>query len=214
VRQYRGRQASTPVLFRFGVFDNLEVRLGTPGVVWLSEEMTAEGQTEFDRTSRGFSYPTLGAKWQFLGGEGGSSPAVGVLLTWSLPLGTAEFSPEKSELDALLLADFPLTEKASLTLNGGLLLRYDEETRSCYQEGLGALAFVHSLRPSLDYFVELAGGGPQSDGGEGFVQADAGVLVRPQPNWQLDFAVSRGLTEFSTDWGLSVGLSFVLFSGF
>lgn len=209
---FRARQFNTPILFRFGAFENLEVRIETAGYTWYDQRLLDSGATVYNESNTGFANPSIGLKWQFAETpEDSYQPAVGVLLNWGLPVGSEVFRPEKSEWSAILLVDFPLPRNLSLTLNGGVSFRYDETTRDCYEDGVGALVFSGPIASKTHYFLELAGGGPQSDGGEGWIQVDGGIAHRITDSFQVDFSVIRGLAEYTTDWGVSGGLSFYLF---
>ncbi|UCF38032.1 MAG: transporter [Acidobacteriota bacterium] len=208
----RLRQFSTPLLFRFGAFENLELRLETAAFTWYDQRLRHFGETLFDESDSGFANPTVGLKWQFVETPDDSyQPAVGVLLNWALPIGSEAFRPEKSEWTAIMLVDFPLPRSMSLTLNGGVSFRYDETTRNCYEDGVGALVFAAPLGSSTGFFLEVAGGGPQSDGGEGWAQFDGGITHRLSDGLQVDAAIVRGLTDYTGDWGFAAGLSFYIF---
>lgn len=210
--EFRSRQTNIPLLFRYGVFENLEVRLETSGMTWTNQELTDSETEVLSDSAKGFANPTIGMKWQFVETpENSYRPSVGVLLSWALPVGSEGFHPEKSELGTIVLVDFPLPRELGLTLNGGVYFRYDDFTKDCFREGLGSLAFTAPVSTSTSLFIEVAGGGPTADGGEGYAVIDGGVLHRISNGFQIDLAVLRGLTDYSTDWGFSGGLSFYLF---
>lgn len=208
----RFRQFSTPLLLRYGLFENLEFRVETSGFNWNDLRIREPGQPAVSSSDSGLANPSLGLKWRFVDTpENSYQPAVALLLNWGLPVGSEGFHSEKSSFGALLLVDFPLPNSLSLTLNGGLYSRWDDATRDCFKEGLGALSLSAPLAAKTGMFIEVAGGGPQADGGEGYALIDGGITHLLSDSLQLDFAVTRGLTSQTTDWGFAGGLSFYLF---
>lgn len=208
----RSRQYGTPFLLRFGLMDRLELRIDSYGGTWISNSLEERGQVTYDQSDKGFSNPSVGVKWRLNDQKEGSwKPALGVLVQSDLPVGSKDYRPEKAGISAGFLADFPLPQAFSLTFNAIAAVRHDSFTGEYYNRGLGALALGRALSRKTSFYIEVAGGGPQGDGGEGFVLIDGGLAYSVAPGLVIDCAISRGLTEFSPDWGVGVGASFYLF---
>jgi hypothetical protein len=202
----------TPIAFRFGLFENLEFRLNTFGFAFSEDRLTVGPGPTTKRSDCGFSFPAIGLKWQLLDPpDQGYRPYLGVIISWDLPYGSKNFRPPKNRFSTTLLVDVPLPADLALVFNAGVGFPYDEITRRRFVQGLGAVALVAPVGGGTSCFLEIAGEGPQSDGGEWQVLVDGGLLFLLSNSVQLDLAVQRGLTQFSTDWGATVGLSFYLF---
>lgn len=208
----RSRQYGTPFLLRVGLIDRLELRLESYGGTWVSNRLEERGSVLYDESDKGFSNPSVGVKWRLNDQKEGSwRPALAVLVQSDLPVGSEDYRPGKAGISGGFLADFPLPKALSLTFNAGAAVRHDVFTGEYYTRGLGTLMLVRALSAKSSFFVEVAGGGPQGDGGEGFALIDGGLVYSIAPGLAVDFAISRGLTEFSPDWGIGIGASFYLF---
>ncbi|HUV13892.1 MAG TPA: transporter [Acidobacteriota bacterium] len=204
---------TTPLLLRYGLLENLELRVATDGVSWQNERTLAFDSLN-DKSTTGFANPSLGLKWQINNPEEDSyQPSVGFLFDWSLPVGSEAFSPEKSEIELTGLLNFPLPKNFGLTLNGAVGWPYDSDTESCYTQGFGAVALSNGLTDRTGVFVEVYIDSPTSDGGHEQIFMDAGATYLVAPGYQIDFAVFKGLGRVSSDWAVAGGLTFYILDG-
>jgi len=208
----RQQQFSTPVLFRYGLFNNFELRLSTQGVSASYQDSPPSGTGFQEDNEWGFGYPSVGLKWQLTEPpESCSKPLLGILLMLDLPVGSQSFRPPKNVFSTTLLVDFPLRGDFSLVLNAGASFPFDSGTKTRYTEGIGTIAFTGPLGQDLGFFMEIAGGGPQSDDGETWAVVNGGIVFPLTRRFQLDLAVSRGVNRYSSDWGATIGFSFYVF---
>jgi len=204
---------TTPLLLRYGLLENLELRVATDGVSWQNERTLAFDSLD-DQSTTGFANPALGFKWQINDpDEDSNQPSVGFLFNWSLPVGSEAFSPEKSEIELTGLVDIPLPNSFGLTLNGAVGWPYDSDTESCYTQGFGAVVLSNGLTDRTGVFVEVYIDSPTSDGGHEQIFMDAGATYLVAPGFQIDFAVFKGLGRVSSDWALTGGLTFYILNG-
>lgn len=97
------------MLWRYGVTNNIEVRLGMDGVHERCGKESVTGVTPI----------TVGTKVRFYQGEG-LTPSVALLANVALPVASKAFRPSNFAPSMYLLADHDVTDKINLTYNAGL----------------------------------------------------------------------------------------------
>ena len=100
------------LLLRYGVAENLELRAGLGS--YTSLEINGAG---FSRTASGFQDMSIGAKYNFLSGEG--QPSISGLASISLPVGDDAFSSDEVVPSLSVLADYAIDETFSVSSNLG-----------------------------------------------------------------------------------------------
>jgi hypothetical protein len=205
---------TTPLLLRYGLLENVELRVSTDGVSWQNQRSLAAGGDLSEKSTTGFASPGLGFKWQINDPEGDSyEPSIGFLFDWDLPIGSEAFRPEKSEIELTGLADFPLPANFGLTVNGGVTWPYDADTERRYTQGSGAIVLSNSISDRAGLFGEVYIDSPTSDGGHEEIWVDGGVTYLVAPSYQIDFAVFKGVGRVSSDWAVTGGLTFYISDG-
>jgi hypothetical protein len=141
------RLLSTPLLLRFGVLDNLELRVET------------DGYSSGDDAS-GFAPIGVGFKYRF-------ADNYGVIVGVSPPSGTSDFESEDTSGDVRLAADYAYGDKWAFNPNVGLA--FEEDSTSL----LAALTVQYNVSETLNVFVDAGSSGSSVmlDGGVAWVLA-------------------------------------------
>jgi hypothetical protein len=147
------------------------------------------------------------AKWLVHPATGGALPAIAVLPSLSLPMGSPEFSAGHTQFTLSGLFDWSLPGGTSLSLNGDGSRPLDDAGGSdswtlSSEAGLGVPLQRH-WAVSGDVFVSDA----QASGATAEWAADAGVEFFPNPSTQLDFIVVHTLSAPDRASGAQLGYS-------
>lgn len=181
-------------LFRYGVVDKLELRLGG---TFLIEEFKSPG---FETDAKGVADFMIGAKYNFVT-EHQSIPDIALLFHLFLPVGGEEFKPTKTEPQAVVSMAKSVNDFLSLGTNIGTQYNSaDEEMNYLY-----TLAAGLGLSEKLGAFIEIYSEMFQSS--KPFMSLDAGFTYLLLPNLQLDISGGNGLFHNSKFWYLGTGLS-------
>jgi len=183
------RSTSLVGLFRFGVSDGLELRLGAP---------------LFTSPDSGYGDLEVGAKWHLLDNEG-ARPSFALIPSVILPTGEDGFSAEVFDVHATL-PDLALIGVGGVAdgWGAGLLagfLRGD----SYLQQTFGAL-LGHTVGPWSPY-VEVAHVRTDLDGAPDSSFLGGGLKYLVSNDIQIDVNFDRGLTGESPDWLFGLGLA-------
>lgn len=127
------RLLSTPLLLRFGVLENLELRVETDG--YLSAD-----------DANGFAPIGVGFKYRF-------AENYGVIVGISPPSGTSEFESDETSGDVRLAADYAYGEKWAFNPNIGVAIGEDSTSL------LAALTVQYNVSPTLNVFADAGSSG-------------------------------------------------------
>lgn len=194
---------STPTLVRFGITDNLELRVESDGAM----RQRSSGAGLAGVTERGYADASLGLKWHAMDGEG-SRPSVGLLLHADLSTGSAAFRDEGTRPSARLVAEWEMPNDMSIGVMPGI--GYQKQDGGNMFGILGLVA-GKAWNDRLRSFVEISSphiARSAHGGTEASLTVGAAYLVRK--NVQIDTALSRGLNPRTADLSLTFGLSFKL----
>jgi hypothetical protein len=138
---------STPLLLRFGVRDNLELRVETGGYVSADD-------------ANGFAPVGIGFKYRF-------AENYGVIVGVSPPSGTSEFKSRDTSGNVRLAADYAYGEKWAFNPNIGVAIEEDSTSL------LTALTVQYNVSPTLNVFGDVGaeGSSVMLDGGVAWVLA-------------------------------------------
>jgi len=178
-------------LFRIGIIDRVELRL-----------MILEfGKFKVDGTElgSGMSPIAIGTKIKFWD-ENGALPETALLAHVTLPVGGADFSPEKMEYDFRFSMAHTLSEKLALGYNVGGEFVYNGVDYDA--SGLYTLSLGVGMSDNAGVFFEFFG---DFNDDHSF---DAGFTYLLGPLTQLDFSGGFGLTDAAQDYFLSAGITF------
>ena len=184
-------------LLRFGLLDNLELRLG-----WNFEEgITKVGEDKLDDIASGFS-PLLAGLKVNITEEKGLLPEIGLIGHVFLPFtASTDYRPETTGVDFRLSLAHTLNENSSIAYNIGAQWGNDSpEAAYIY-----TLAYGYSITEKFGAYAELYGDFPEDSKANHFW--DAGLTYLIAHNIQLDATIGRSITE-GQDILISGGVSF------
>jgi hypothetical protein len=184
-------------LLRYGILDNLELRLG-----WNFEELrTTVNGTELMNITSGFS-PLLAGMKVNITQENGWVPTIGLVGHLYLPVSAgADYKPETTGVDFRFSFDHTLSEKSGLAYNIGAQWG-DDSPEAAY---VYTLVYGYSITDCLGFYAELYGNFPENNSAHHFW--DAGITYLVSPNFQLDATVGSSITT-GQDLLLAAGFSY------
>lgn len=197
------RTWSSPTLLRLGVGQAFELRVETDGRLIERSTDLASGAAS---TARGYADTALGVKWHARDASDGM-PSLGMLFHVDLDSGSAAFRGNGTRPSLRLSAEWDLPDDYALGVMPGLASNVNQAGQR-YTSAIFGVVLGKQWNQHWRSFVELAA--PEiahvRDGGP-VVTFDVGGAYLLSPKWQIDSALSRGLTRYTTDWSLTVGLS-------
>ena len=187
-------------LLRFGLLENLELRLGWNFVEQRNKLSTA--QEEFIQS--GLSPLLLGMKVN-ISQEKGWLPTIGLIGHLFLPFTASDdFKPQNTSVDFRFAFDHTLSDSSSIAYNLGAQWEAD----SLGAAYIYTLAYGYSITDSFGLYAELYGDLPENNRSNHFW--DAGVTYLILPNLQLDATIGTSITK-GQDLLLSGGFSYRIF---
>ncbi len=187
-------------LLRFGVLDNLELRLGW-NVVEQSNKVTDVAPAVIES---GLSPLLLGVKVN-IAQEKGWLPTIGLIGHLFLPFTASEyFKPQYTSVDFRFAFDHTLSDTSSIAYNLGAQWEAD----SLGAAYIYTLAYGYSITDSFGFYAELYGDLPEKNRSNHYW--DAGVTYLILPNLQLDATIGTSITK-GQDLLLSGGFSYRIF---
>lgn len=183
-------------LLRYGILDNLELRVG-----WNYEEIRTEFNGQETSNVSGLSPLLFGAKVAIVE-EKGWKPEIGLIGHLFLPFtASSDFKPEFTSADFRFAFNHTLNEKSGIAYNiGGQYGGDSPELAYVY-----TLAYGYAITETFGAYVELYGDLPEDNRANHFW--DAGLTYAIAPLVQLDATIGQSITE-GQDLLLSVGVSF------
>ncbi len=172
-------------LLRYGLLDNLELRVG-----WdFTETKTEINGTELDDVASGLSPLLLGTKIGVIE-EKGWLPQIGLIGHLFLPFSAGnDFRPETTGVDFRFSFAHTLSEKSSLSYNLGAEWGNDSpEAAYIY-----TISYGYSVTDTFGIFAELYGDLPEDSSPNHLW--DAGLTYRLSDSIQLDATIGSGITE-------------------
>jgi hypothetical protein len=199
-----GSEATTAgeILVRWGVFKNLEVRLGLPTYTWIDES---------DGSSSGFLDSFVGLKYQvaFAPGSGflGGMEAA-LIVSTTIPTGGAEVASSEWQPAAILALGWDLGGNLGAGANFGVGRPADGEDRYTTAWASGVLGV--GLSDEVSLFFELIGFNREEVRGPNTLTFQTGAVYLLSPDLQLDVRAARRLTDRGADLLLGTGVSWRL----
>jgi len=172
-------------LLRYGVLDNLELRVG-----WdFSEIRTEINGRELDNIASGLSPLLLGTKIAVTK-EKGLLPEIGLIGHVFLPFTAgSDFRPETTGIDFRFSFAHTLSQKSSIGYNLGAQWGNDSpEAAYVY-----TIAYGYSITDTFGFYAELYGDLPEDSSANHLW--DAGFTYLLSDSIQLDATVGSGITE-------------------
>jgi len=185
------------MLIRYGLLDNLELRLGWDFV----EGKTKINGNAINNITSGFSPLLLGFKTE-IAKEKGVLPEIGFLGHLYLPFSAStDYKPETTGVDFRFSFAHTLSEKSSLAYNLGAAWGNDSpEAAYVY-----TLVYGYSITDKLGAYVELYGDLPENNKANHLWNFGFTYLV--SNNLQLDILGGTSITE-GQDFMIAAGISF------
>ena len=201
---FEERSVFTPTLLRLGVTDRLELRLASGALSHVSVSLGGGS----DDGTLGYSPLSFGAKYLFMDADpSGGIPSLGAILHVEIPSGSGAFSTEDVAISFVVAADWDLSDRWSLGVNGGGLYA-DDDVAGSETWGLVTSALGFGITDQTGAFVELAVDGLGLEKDARAVIFDAGVTNLITNGMQVDAALGSGLTdETNPDFFVTVGFS-------
>jgi hypothetical protein len=171
------RAIATPLLLRYGVSKEFEMRVEGNGYVH------ANG-------ANGFAPLSIGAKYHFH-----DAPSLGIIARIFPPSGTGAQRSHATTADVRLAADIDLGGKWSINPNAGVASEDDGSGR--FGSGLAALTVQYNLSDRANVFVDGAVQSPEERRGGASVVVDAGTAWIAGRDTQFDISAGwrvRGST--------------------
>lgn len=194
------RTTSAVALFRYGVGDDFELRLGAP--------LYTETRVDFGRfsdTESGYGDLEAGVKWHLLD-NGGVRPSFALIPSVILPTGEDGFTAGDPVYQLNAIAEWTLASGWGIGALAGYLNGPDGDDH--YGQETFALAAGRSLAsPEWSAYGEAAY--VKSDLGDGSDAAflGAGIKYLVTNDVQLDLSFDRGLNDDAADWLFGFGLA-------
>lgn len=195
------RTTSLVALLRFGVTDDLELRLGGPAYTEARFEFGP-----FHETESGYGDLEVGLKWHLLDNEG-SRPSFALIPSVILPTGEDGFSAEDPVYQLNAMSEWTLTNGWGIGALVGVLNGPSGDDDRFYQETFGLAAGRSLPSPAWSAYGEVVFVTTDLDGASDSSFAGAGIKYLAGNNVQLDLSFDRGLTSDSPDWLFGLGLS-------
>ena len=201
---HRRTSFRTPVKVRLGVIARLELHLETDGFARDWGVLPSGGVG----SATGGADLGLGGKVHLFDQQR-LLPSTAILLSVSLPVGSAAFTEGNTSLSPTLAVSWDLGTRWSIGANLGATIALTE--RDIHPDSFRFAAALWRtwapLSERLSSFVEPSGEVPL-DGSEPALQIQGGVAYLFTPLVQLDLAAIVGLTAAAADFGMTLGFSF------
>lgn len=184
-------QYAVPYLFRVGVTDDWELRFSGDFVQVQGREL-------------GTSDIAVGFKYRILDNPDDWSFAV--LATVDAPMGSGSFRGIIFTPGITLITDRPLDDETSLVLNASATLDKEDVNGPLYIDYFAGACVSRQLNDEWGGYLELSTLGPdQAIGGTFQTILDAGLSYTANPDWVLNLAVFKGLSNTGMNWGGYIG---------
>ena len=190
-------------LLRIGLSERTELRIGWAG--FQDQDQYGGGQS---LRSDGAGDTELGVKIALTKSRA-TGPLTALLVSTSIPSGTADFSTERFDPAFRLAVAHSLSDSIDLGYNVGVVWQSElEETgHHTLTSMIYTLATGFSLSDRWGLFVELFGELGLSETGPPAHSFDGGLTYLLRPNLQLDMAGGVGLSSAADDWFALVGIT-------
>ena len=194
--EYENNTSYGSTLLRFGLFEFLELRLGTDLLNHRSKLPGLASRDEFGMSPMGFGFKAA------LSREEGMRPEVAFIGSWQVPrTGRESFSSDKWQHSYVFAFSHTLSDRWGLGYNLGYQ----------FEGGFDASRFIYSLvfgyAPTGRWSIFMEAYGNKTSGIPLDARADAGLTWLAWPCFQLDLSGGLGITEVSPRGFISAGFS-------
>ncbi len=202
----RTRNVSTPILMRYGISKNGELRIQTDGRLINRTDDTGTGVQASDH---GAADTALSVKWHLADGED-IHPSLGVIMQADLDTGSLGFRGNGVRPSIRTPIEWELPMQFDVGIMPGLALDRTDAGRRFASASFGVVlgkAWTDNLRT----FVELSAPQiTQARNGGTQLSFDTGISYLLSNDCQIDTAILRGLNKNTPDTTWTIGFSFRL----
>lgn len=201
--QERSYIAATPTLLRFGVSNDVELRVGTDGFIRYADR---ESVIQTRSVTKGFGDVSLGMKWH-AAKQAGLSPSLALLAGATFDSGSAEFRGNGVRPSVAVAAEWKLHDGMAVGFMPGVTFDKTADGRSFTSSQLG-LTFSKAWTGKFSTSVEYAAPrlAASEFGGNVAYYGFGGAYLLSKTS-QLDFAFQHGTTSNTPDMAVVVGFS-------
>jgi Putative MetA-pathway of phenol degradation len=192
------RRLGTDILWRGGLTDRLEFRLGVEPIVHLTNDV--------DET--GFGDIALAVKYRVLdAAEPPWRPTIALLPFVKIPTASDPIGSERVDFGLALLATRELPWNLTADFNAGVAAVGQRSPEGFLVQAFTSLAVSRKLTDRLSAFVELFFRTREERGGRNALGADAGAIYLLTPRIALDAAAEAGVLGDGNDYAFRGGIS-------
>lgn len=205
----RTRDHTAPeLLFRIGLVENLELRIGWEGYSWTESQFEAETRsgrrTTLDEWTQGARDLSMGFKHKLLE-QNGWIPHFGVLGAVTVPSGSAGFNSGDVEPELILLWAYDVTDSLGVAGNIGLAVPTEDGSR--FFQTFASLSVALAVSDRVGIYTEYFGFYPNAEGSDSAHSMNSGLTYLINNNFQIDLRVGAGLNEEADDFFAGVGFA-------
>jgi hypothetical protein len=192
----------SPFTARIGLFDWLEARVGTDGLLIQADE---SGRVA------GFGNTQLGAKLRLWADPGGV-PVLSILPTINLPTASADkgLGSGSADYTVVLLTGTDLGRHAHVDVNYGVGAIGSLGDRSRFVQHLVSLSASDAISDNWNPYLEVFWFSRPDAGGTGMTSIDGGAIYQIGARYALDGGVQFGATANAPRFGVFGGLSMIV----
>lgn len=205
----RTRDHTAPeLLFRIGLVENWELRIGWDGYSWTENQFEVESRDEKRITqelwTQGANDMSLGFKCKLVE-QDGWIPHFGVLGAITLPSGSAGLSSGDVDPELILLWAYDLTDSLAVAGNVGFAVPTQDGSR--FFQTSASISIAMAMTERLGAYAEYYGFYPNARGADCAHTFNAGLTYLVSNNFQIDARVGAGLNEEASDFLAGVGFA-------
>lgn len=205
----RSRDHTAPeLLFRIGLIENLELRIGWDGYSYTdtqSRGTTPGGRSvSVDDWSQGANDMSLGFKYKLLE-QDGVIPHFGVIGEVTVPSGSSISSSGDVDPNLVLLFAYDISDSFSLAGNVGFASVTQFGDR--FFQTSASLSVAFALSEKVGAYVEYYGIFPNADDTDCAHVLNGGLTYLINNNVQIDWRIGAGLNEEADDFFTGVGFA-------
>jgi len=203
-----GADTFPETLIRYGLVEDLELRLGLSGYAW--EELEDGAGVESD--SEGWQDTEAGLKLRLWDEDTSRClPEAALLAHLSLPTGAEGHTTERFDPNFRFSFAHTLTDRLDFGYNLGMAWETGEDSRG-ERDTTAAFEYTAAigmgLTERLGAFVEFFGAIPANGPGGPENSFDGGFTYLVSDNFQFDVEAGKGLSEDADDWFFGVGVAY------
>jgi hypothetical protein len=188
-----GEHTLGELLFRIGLSDRIEGRIGLNSIAWVD-----------DGDEAGIEDPSLGLKAVLATARDGR-PAVAILVGSTVPIGDNDIGEDDWQPGITGAFAWDLSDRFGLGANVGYTYASEDDER--FDQGSASLALGIGLTERTGAYVEAFTIFPAGDDTDDDVTLNGGITYLVHDSFQLDARVGAGLTDDAPDVFVGFGVA-------